>query len=937
MSYFSVVQNYGTVLLIDYEVFNLNKFVVVDIETTGHSPKNGDRMIQFAAVVLENKKIIDTFTTYINPEIPIPPFITELTGIDNNVVMNAPMFSEVAEKIITLLDGACFVAHNVQFDLKFLQETLEVHHYPELHIPIIDTVEMTRILMPTLESYKLSDIADFAGFDHNRPHQADSDAIVTAEWFITLYDKIASLPSITLHQLQKLSKKLKSDLFYLIDKISSERKSVKHDTEKEVEIINGIAIKKVSSIDEKQVNDDIKSDSSCLNHLLKENNLNSANKESMSTFIYHSLKDGEISLVEATGCNRYDAYLLSAYYFSLENNQPILITVSSNKQLQLMAEEVIPNLRKRTYDSFNVQILKGRNRYINLWKFEQSLREESEHFDEVLTKMQILVWLIETETGDGDELNMTTFGRQFWQRIATGETKNSVTDFDFYNQALVQAQSAKIVLTNHHYFISDLVGQVKDFDHFEYVIIDDAHVFEKNALQIVGNKFSYRQIKYILNQLGNADQFKILSKMNRILMKYRLKTKIAFNHLDSQIRVFSELFDEFSRLSISSVMNRNQQNKHAVVDENLKNYRQIMYSWERVYSAYIELFTNFENWLDVLNQNYHELLDKEKMVVGHYSLLVNELNCIKEFNDEFQQLHMNKIIWIEMDERNPLTTLVYRSQPIYLDEFFAQTLYLHKKSIILISNAFTVEQSFQYMVERLGLLHFPIVTRQFPIQNSFNENIRLFSLNDLPNINEIDENEFIEQMSNRILAIATAVERQILIIFNSNTMLRKVYDLIKDSGALEEYLLLAHGISNGSVNRLTKQFMSFSKSILFTTTSYLESMNNITSLQTVIMVRLPFTSPFEPVHFNRAKLLKNKGENPFYSLSLPEAVIRFKDTIEKLLTPNMQKNLILFDKRIYTTDYGRSFLQSIHDISLEIVDINQLCEEIVGDSNKSKY
>lgn len=76
----------------------MNKFVIVDIETTGHSPKKGDRMIQFAGVVLEDRKITETFTTFLNLGIPISPFITELTGIDNEMVANAPSFTEVAGK-----------------------------------------------------------------------------------------------------------------------------------------------------------------------------------------------------------------------------------------------------------------------------------------------------------------------------------------------------------------------------------------------------------------------------------------------------------------------------------------------------------------------------------------------------------------------------------------------------------------------------------------------------------------------------------------------------------------------------------------------------------------------------------------------------------------------------------------------------------------------
>src|SRR6478752_2248467 len=98
------------------------RYVVVDIETTGNSSKKGDRIIQFAAVVIENDQIVDEFSTFIHPEQEISLFIEELTGITNDMVKDAPIFSDVAEQIVDLLQGACFVAHNVLFDLSFLQE-----------------------------------------------------------------------------------------------------------------------------------------------------------------------------------------------------------------------------------------------------------------------------------------------------------------------------------------------------------------------------------------------------------------------------------------------------------------------------------------------------------------------------------------------------------------------------------------------------------------------------------------------------------------------------------------------------------------------------------------------------------------------------------------------------------------------------------------------
>jgi ATP-dependent DNA helicase DinG len=91
----------------------LNKFVVIDLETTGNLPKKGEKIIQFAAVVIENGNVTEKFSSLINPQKPIPAFIEELTGLNNDMVKDAPVFAEVASKITGLLDDAYFVAHNV--------------------------------------------------------------------------------------------------------------------------------------------------------------------------------------------------------------------------------------------------------------------------------------------------------------------------------------------------------------------------------------------------------------------------------------------------------------------------------------------------------------------------------------------------------------------------------------------------------------------------------------------------------------------------------------------------------------------------------------------------------------------------------------------------------------------------------------------------------
>ncbi|MDR6122604.1 DNA polymerase III epsilon subunit family exonuclease [Bacillus sp. SLBN-46] len=176
----------------------LNKFVVIDLETTGNLPKKGDKIIQFAAVVIENGTITEQFSSLINPQKAIPAFIEELTGINDEMVKGAPLFSEITEKIQSLLEEAYFVAHNVLFDLSFLQEELIQAGHEGFYGPVLDTVEMARILYPTADGYKLSDLAEKENLRHDRPHQADSDAQVTAELFLILLNRLTALPSLTL-------------------------------------------------------------------------------------------------------------------------------------------------------------------------------------------------------------------------------------------------------------------------------------------------------------------------------------------------------------------------------------------------------------------------------------------------------------------------------------------------------------------------------------------------------------------------------------------------------------------------------------------------------------------------------------------------------------------------------------------------------------------
>ncbi len=162
-------------------------FSIIDIETTGHSYKYG-KITEIAIYQHNGQKITDSFSTLINPEMDIPYFITELTGIDNNMIKNAPKFYEVAKTIVEMTTGCTFVAHNASFDYKFIQEEFARLGY-DYNRKTMCTVKLSRKLLPGHSSYSLGKLCSDLGIEINGRHRAAGDALATAKLFDILLEK----------------------------------------------------------------------------------------------------------------------------------------------------------------------------------------------------------------------------------------------------------------------------------------------------------------------------------------------------------------------------------------------------------------------------------------------------------------------------------------------------------------------------------------------------------------------------------------------------------------------------------------------------------------------------------------------------------------------------------------------------------------------------
>ncbi|HBG62007.1 MAG: hypothetical protein A2Y03_06860 [Omnitrophica WOR_2 bacterium GWF2_38_59] len=167
-------------------------FVIFDVETTGLSPQFGDRIIEMAALKIRDQKIIGRFETLIDPQREVSFAAYAVNGISDEMLIGAPLASEVLPDFIRFIEGCVIVGHNVKFDMKFLNNELKLAGLPQRDLQrTIDTVKMSRGMIPELGKYSLATVSDFMGIKNVQKHRAMADVEMTSKVFLHLLQMAA--------------------------------------------------------------------------------------------------------------------------------------------------------------------------------------------------------------------------------------------------------------------------------------------------------------------------------------------------------------------------------------------------------------------------------------------------------------------------------------------------------------------------------------------------------------------------------------------------------------------------------------------------------------------------------------------------------------------------------------------------------------------------
>lgn len=922
-------------------------YAVVDLETTGHSSAKGDRIIQIAIVLIENGKIGEKYARFVNPGKKIPAFIRQLTNIADEDVKDAPYFEEIALEVRELLEGTIFVAHNTDFDLPFLQSEFKRCQVSKWIGRQIDTVELSKIIFPSSPSYRLQDISEELGIPLPSAHRADDDAEATSKLLLKCNERLNTLPEETLNLLHRRSFKLKSDLSSLF--YEALKKARVNRKENSYSIFREIPYRTVPMVEGVQSAD--------LPYPLKEEAKTALLKKVYTAFerrepqykfmdvVWETLVDNtEVAAEVPTGIGKTIAYLLPSAIRSIESGKPVVISTYTNHLVDKILLEELGELRKMLGVDLKATVLKGREQYISLGKFEELLTISEQSYDETFTIMQILVWLTETTTGDLEELNVSGGGQLFIDRIRKRFRKMSLDEqeADYHARHMQECGNSNFIITNHAMLLADLNRAEPLFTSLGGLVVDEAHQLVQTASRLDEIVFSYTNWKYVMGHIGSdadgqlLDQiFSLSDRLGGPLMALKSSISRSFDrfitHFDYAAGVLAH-YEPSSR-------NKQQANRKVYALNELQSMR---IHFEQVASSmadYIDQIEVVEKRLLAYTEN---MTKSDKALFSEWTYWVREIKIkAGEWIELFLEDDTEKFtVWMEKDIRSLPGSLTVIKCPLdgsIAIQRFVERLKVEQTGIVWTSGTLAIGDKQRYIPTQLGLNEaVPLYT--FDAPQHFYEGAEIYIVEDMPDIQQVSQSDYIEAVTDVVIQTVMATGGRLFILFTSQDMLRKTYELITESQQLEEYALFAQGITNGSRMKLLKSFNQYDHSVLFGTSSFWEGVDVPgDALSAVIVVRLPFTSPEEPVFKARAANLTAQGLNPFSEYALPDAIMRMRQGFGRLIRSSSDKGaFIILDRRIETKSYGSQFIASLPKVPIKKVPLEVMVNELENCYNKDQ-
>lgn len=596
----------------------------------------------------------------------------------------------------------------------------------------------------------------------------------------------------------------------------------------------------------------------------------------MAQQIAEAYSKDHIALVEAgTGIGKSLAYLAPAILWAVKHKERTVVATHTISLQEQLIEKEIPFLLKVLGLDLKAVLVKGMGNYLCLRKYAE-LDEEN---------AQLENWVM--RTGDGSRSDLDFFvPANLWDKIAaepercTG-AKCSHYKPCFFFKARRNIHDAKLVVVNHHLLLADLMAE-KDqalLPEFRRLILDEAHNLEEIALDCLSERVDKAQLVRVLSHKMVVP----LDLPSHLQVRLGIDVPAGRNHLMLKIEEAFQL--------LPKEISGNFRVKEAMSKEITEGFSFLQEEMGRFGASLDALIKELEPFPRM------DLLALELQVVSN-RLSKSAAVIDRFFSGEATEARLR---WIE----RTATNWVLREADLDVSSHLNELIFEKFPTTSLCSATMTANREFTFIRSRLGVdLSNRLVTEKiYDSPFDYQNRVLLAVPDDMPDPTDFS---FLGKASEVILKSVQASRGSAFVLFTSYEMLNQCYELLKT-----KIDILRQG--DASRTSLLDKFKAHEGSILFGTDSFWEGVDVPgDALRLVILVKLPFKVPDDPIVAAKGDLLKKEGKNPFINYLLPEAAIKFKQGFGRLMRRKTDRGCIIcLDKRLITKSYGKLFLKSL--------------------------
>ena len=917
-------------------------FVAIDVETTGLEAGT-DEIIEVAAVKFRDTEVLETFQRLVRPRHSLPIKIAQLTGINAQELETAQPFHAVAPDFVRFVKSYPVVGHSVGFDIRMLGA--QGLRLPQ---PSHDTFELATLLLPGQPSYNLSALAAALAIPHPDAHRALADADVARQLFTILMQRIQELDDATLTEIVGLGGQTNWAPRLLFESVARDRahtalhRPLSGAPRADAQTL-GVSWRGVKPLEVTQRSAPLDLDQVRL-FFAPNGPLNQAfpgyerreQQLDMTLAVAEAFNTGGTLVVEApTGTGKSMAYLVPAARYAAQRGQRVVVSTNTiNLQDQLYFKD-IPTLqhvidtsviRDTGVDAepFTAALLKGRGNYLCLYRYGKLRRQEQPSPEQAQALIKIGLWVKDTKTGDRAELALDEREARAWSDVnVTVDTciGPRCPEFErcFFFGARRAAEAAHLIVVNHALLLSDVKAENAVLPRYDHVIIDEAHHLEDVATDQLGWQLDQATLLRFLDELWQSGGVRLLGGILSELPNYFKNSAATPQDLDKAegfAAALRPLIDRTRqatyelwrvlRLCIERL------SKESGYEQRLRLTPQIRKSpiWVDVQRAWENVMLPLADIGKGLEKLEAHIKGLEGAGLNEYDELMLRLGMMANWAVD-AAIGGAKVVygddegiqWLALDKQRDALKL--HDAPLHVGPLLEAKLFAAKETVVLASATLSIDGSFDYVKQRVGLDAAPVDQLQLDSPFDYERSTLLYLPTDMP---EPNDRAYQRALEDALIELATATGGRMLALFTSNSALRQTYRAIQEPLEEQEIVVLGQGL-DGSRRSLLQRFKEHPRAVLLGTSSFWEGVDIVgDALSVLVITKLPFAVPSDPVFAARSELF----DDAFTNYAVPQSILKFKQGFGRLIRSREDRGVVaVLDRRLLTKRYGKLFLGSL--------------------------